>query len=185
MSGTLPSDSRSTRPSLTHPSAQEGTIEFHWSGAVHDHTTRFIIEWMENRLDQLKSPALQKKRAVRVAVELLQNMHHHACSSSKRAEFEIRGTANGVWHLSTTNALPQEKAQALSEVWTGLKAMCLNQLRTVQREKIAKDQRSEHGGGGVGLNEILRKADGHVEMNIHHQAHESFVTFTAEIPIRS
>ena len=185
MSGALPSDSRSARPSVSHQSAHEGTIEFYWSGAVHDHTTRFIIEWLENRLDQLGSPALQKKRAVRVAVELLQNVHHHACSGSKQAEFKINGTTSGVWRLSTTNALPQEKAQALSEVWTDLKAMCLSQLRTVQREKIAKDERSEHGGGGVGLNEILRKSDGQVEMNIHHQAHESIVTFTAEIPIRS
>lgn len=160
-------------------------IEFHWSGAVHDQTTRFIIEWMENRLDQLTSPALPKKRAVRVAVELLQNMHHHACPGSQQAVFEIHSIADDVWRLSTTNALTREKALALSETWTDLKAMCLEQLRTVQREKIAKDQRSEHGGGGVGLNEILRKADGHVEMNIHHQAHESFVTFTAEIPIRS
>lgn len=87
--------------------------------------------------------------------------------------------------MSTTNALPQRKALVLSESWTTLKAMCLEQLRTVQREKIASDQRSEHGGGGVGLNEILRKSDGQVEMNIQHQANESFVTFTAEIPIQS
>ena len=185
MSGTLPSESRSTGTPAPHQDGEAGVVEFHWSGAVHDHTTRFIIEWMENRLGQLASPALQKKRAVRVAVELLQNMHHHACPSNEQPYFEIRRSAAGMWKLSTSNALPQNKAHALSEAWNDLKAMCLHQLRSEQREKIAKDARSEHGGGGVGLNEILRKADGQVEMNIQHQANESRVTFHAEISIRS
>jgi hypothetical protein len=55
----------------------------------------------------------------------------------------------------------------------------------MQREKLAGDARSEHGGGGVGLNEILRKADGRVDMNIENQAGIARVTFSAEIPLQS
>jgi hypothetical protein len=55
----------------------------------------------------------------------------------------------------------------------------------MQREKLAGDSRSEHGGGGVGLNEILRKANGCVDMNIKNQAGIARVTFTAEIPLQS
>jgi hypothetical protein len=50
---------------------------------------------------------------------------------------------------------------------------------------LAGDSRSEHGGGGVGLNEILRKANGCVDMNIENQAGIARVTFTAEIPLQS
>ena len=45
-----------------------------------------------------------------------------------------------------------------------LKSKCQNELRSMQREKLAGDARSEHSGGGVGLNEILRKADGRVDI---------------------
>ena len=38
---------------------------------------------------------------------------------------------------------------------------------------------------GVGLNEILRKAAGRVDMNIENQAEVARVTFSAEIPLES
>ena len=55
----------------------------------------------------------------------------------------------------------------------------------MQRDKLAGESRSDHGGGGVGLNEILRKAAGRVDMNIENQAEVARVTFSAEIPLES
>ena len=48
----------------------------------------------------------------------------------------------------------------LQETLLELNAIDADQLRTVQRNKIAHQERSQHGGGGVGLNEMIRKSLG-------------------------
>lgn len=184
MSGALPSDQSKTTAHFPASSRASVQVELEWNGPIKVQTTHFIMEWMENRLDQLDSPGLLKKRMVRVAVELLQNMHHHAAIGQESAKFEVRSVNGTHWLLVSKNALSSDKAEALRQTWQDLKAMCSEELRTMQRDKIAGEQRSAHGGGGVGLNEILRKAAGHVTMEINHQANDAYVTFTAEIPIR-
>lgn len=184
MSGALPSDHTNPAAHFAAKRAHTGRVEFQWNGPIHDQTTRFIMEWMEERLDQLQSSSLQKKRVVRVAVELLQNMHHHASQNARGSAFEILSLGDTKWQMSSKNAIAPSQTAALEENWKALKAMCKDELRTMQREKIAREDRSSHGGGGVGLNEILRKAAGHVHMDIEHKKEEAYVTFTAEISIR-
>ena len=86
--------------------------------------------------------------------------------------------------IETSNAIDPHNVVELQQTWETLKSKCQNELRSMQREKLAGDARSEHGGGGVGLNEILRKADGRVDMNIENQAGIARVTFSAEIPLQ-
>lgn len=184
MSGVLPSDRSNPESRFSTKPKEAKQVEFRWVGPIHDATTRFIMEWMEHRLDQVDSSSLQKKRLVRVAVELLQNMHHHATQGTQQSAFEISSEESMTWNLCTKNALPALKATALEKRWRTLKSLCHEELRAMQRTKIAQDDRSSHGGGGVGLNEILRKAAGRVEMNFDHHNEETYVTFTAEIPLR-
>ena len=160
-------------------------MELQWSGAIQNQTTDFLMQWMETRLDQVGAQSLQKKRLIRVAIELLQNMHHHAISHDPQPEFAIYATASAAWRIETSNAIDSRSAAELQQTWETLKSKCQNELRSMQREKLAGDARSEHGGGGVGLNEILRKANGRVDMNIENQAGIARVTFSAEIPLQS
>ena len=145
-------------------------MELQWSGAIQDQTTDFLMQWMEVRLNQSAAQSLQKKRLIRVAIELLQNIHHHAISHDPQPEFAIYATTSAAWRIETSNAIDSHSAKELQQTWETLKSKCQNELRSMQREKLAGDARSGHGGGGVGLNEILRKADGRVEMNIENQA---------------
>ena len=177
-------------PSDAHSSAQfhatpRAAVELQWSGAIQDHTTDFLMRWMESRLDQIGAQSLQKKRMIRVAVELLQNMHHHAIPHSSLPRFAVYSTESASWRIEASNAVDPTHVTALKESWEELKSKCKNELRAMQRDKLAGESRSEHGGGGVGLNEILRKAAGHVDMNIENQAEVARVTFSAEIPLQS
>jgi hypothetical protein len=112
-------------------------------------------------------------------------MHHHAIPHDSQPEFAIYATASAAWRIESSNAIDSRSAAELQQTWETLKSKCQNELRSMQREKLAGDARSEHGGGGVGLNEILRKADGRVDMNIENQAGIARVTFSAEIPLQS
>ena len=182
MSGILPSDAHA---SAQNQSAEQAAVELHWKGAIQNHTTDFLINWMESRLDHIGAQSLQKKRIVRVAVELLQNMHHHAIPHDSQPEFIIYTVASSSWCIEASNAIDPGNMEELKGAWTTLKSKCQRELRSMQREKLAGDSRSNHGGGGVGLNEILRKANGNVDMNIENLAELTRVTFSAEIPLQS
>jgi len=115
----------------------------------------------------------------------LQNMHHHAILHASPPRFAIYSTGSNSWRIDASNAIDSNQVEALKESWESLKSKCKDELRSLQREKLAGDSRSEHGGGGVGLNEILRKTAGRVDMNIEHQAEVARVTFSAEISLQS
>ena len=182
MSGILPSDAHS---SAHFHASQRAAVELKWSGAIQDHTTDFLMHWMESRLDQIGAQSLQKKRMIRVAVELLQNMHHHAIPHASAPRFTIYSTESETWRIEASNAIDPTHVTSLEKSWETLKSKCKHELRAMQRDKLAGDSRSDHGGGGVGLNEILRKAAGRVDMNIENQAEVARVTFSAEIPLQS
>ena len=182
MSGILPSDAHSSAQFNATPRA---AVELEWSGAIQDHTTDFLMRWMESRLDQIGAQSLQKKRMIRVAVELLQNMHHHAAPHTSPPRFTVFSTESKSWRIEASNAVDPNHVSILQESWQTLKSKCKHELRAMQRDKLAGESRSDHGGGGVGLNEILRKADGRVDMNIENQAEVARVTFSAEIPLES
>jgi len=182
MSGILPSDAHSSARFHATPQAE---VELQWIGMIQEQTTDFLVRWMESRLDQIGAQPLQKKRAISVTVELLQNMHHHAISHASPPRFTVYSTDSDTWRIEASNAVNPNHVQALKESWESLKSKCKNELRSLQREKLAGESRSDHGGGGVGLNEILRKTAGHVDMNIENQAEVARVTFSAEIPLES
>ena len=73
MSGILPSDAHS---SARYSTTEQDTVELQWSGAIQDQTTDFLMQWMEVRLNQIGAQSLQKKRLIRVAIELLLSLIH-------------------------------------------------------------------------------------------------------------
>ena len=182
MSGILPSDAHSS--ARFHTTAR-AAIELQWNGVIQDHTTDFLMHWMESRLDQIGAESLQKKRIIRVTVELLQNMHHHAIPHASAPRFTIYSTESETWRIEASNAIDPTHVTYLEKSWETLKSKCKHELRAMQRDKLAGEARSNHGGGGVGLNEILRKAAGRVEMNIENKSEVAWVTFSAEIPLQS
>ncbi len=56
-----------------------GELETRWCGAVGEEVTRFVLQWLEERMNDLSLPTRQRKRIVHVSIEILQNIHHHAC----------------------------------------------------------------------------------------------------------
>ena len=148
----------------------QDNMEFRWRGAVEESSTSFILDWVEQRLNAIESSALQKKRILRVAIELLQNLHHHAGYPKSNVSFEV----------VSENPVSMEQETYLKETLRELNESDLNQLREIQRNKIAHQKRSEHGGAGVGLNELIRKSQGQVFVEFlntnNDQRHVVFLT---------
>ena len=187
MSTVFPSDSSSSHfeGNLNEEISgnKDVAAEFQWSGPVQDSSTRFIVHWLEDRLGQLNAGMLQRKRIIHIAIELLQNLHHHAVKPVEGTTFMIEESKPGIWRLKTKNRISEHDASVLQDRWAQLKNLGAADLRQAQRDQVALEERSSHGGGGIGLNDILRKADGQAEMQISEEGKHVFVTFTAELPI--
>lgn len=160
-------------------------MEFSWTGHVNEGTTRCLMNWIEHRLQQLNSDPLFGKRIIRVSIEMLQNLHHHAIANPDLNQFNIFASAKNTWFIRTLNVVSKEEEDFLKSRWNSLRSIEVDELRTMQREKIALRERSSHGGGGVGLNEIIRKSSGQVDLEFI-TCSERFraAVFTAELPLQ-
>tara|TARA_Y100000385_G_scaffold228265_1_gene239407 strand:- start:591 stop:1160 length:570 start_codon:yes stop_codon:yes gene_type:complete len=142
--------------------AEANGLEFRWNGKVQESTTTYILDWIEQRLRRLDSEALQKKRILRVAIEMLQNLHHHAKAPHDQIVFEVVTDRKSAWWIRSENPISKQQMEYLQSTLNELSSIHPNELRTMQRDKIAHQERSEHGGGGVGLNELIRKSLGQI-----------------------
>jgi hypothetical protein len=174
-------------PSKQHPSSGEnmpfvsGELETRWCGAVGEEVTRFVLQWLEERMNDLSLPTRQRKRIVHVSIEILQNIHHHARGNENVTVFQII-RADDVWHVQSQNEVQEDLEVILQSKWKQLLQLSPKEWRSTQLEKLASTERSMHGGGGVGLNEILRKSDGQVELNfLTHKHGERLVQFSVQI----
>lgn len=158
-----------------------GQLELQWLGPIGEPSIRYILHWLEARLEDTDCQSLQKKRLIRLVIELLQNLHHHGQEDSTCTRFQIVSN-EGAWSVFSQNAVTSIQQENLEQRWNHLMTLSPEEWRLLQREKLASGHRSLHGGGGIGLNEILRKADGLVEMTFASiDAHTPVVRFVAHI----
>lgn len=141
-----------------------GQLELQWQGPVNKNTISHILECLESRLNNFNHSTLQKKRIIRVVVELLQNLHHHVSPVSGYTRFQISSSQSQAWSILAENELSSQQQEELTRRWNDLSALSPNEWRQFQRDKLASKNRSIHGGGGMGLIEILRKTEGRVNM---------------------
>ncbi len=158
--------------------------ELNWCGPVHDSSSRFILEWLENRLHALKASTLQKKRIIHVSIELLQNLHHHSAKPQEKIVFSINPeNSSKDWIIQSRNPIKAEAKKPLQERWDELKRLNPEALRAQRLSQISQNERSDHGGGGVGLHEILRKSEGCAELSFSQSNSDVMATFIVNLPL--
>ena len=68
---------------------KSGQLELLWNGSIQESTVQYVLQWLERRLESSECLTLQKKRLVRVTIELLQNLYHHSPTESNHTRFLI------------------------------------------------------------------------------------------------
>lgn len=125
---------------------------------------------------------LAQKRIFRVATELLQNMVHHGLPSGE-CTFRVHMEKDR-WTLIARNPVLPSTGEWLTTRWSQMASDSEHALRVRERDALAEEVRSNHGGGGLGLFEILRRADGGVIYNcLSFDDGTTAVEFTAHILI--
>ena len=96
--------------------AEANGLEFRWNGKVQESTTAYILNWIEQRLKGLDSEALQKKRILRVAIEMLQNLHHHAQAPHDQIVFEVVTNRESAWWIRYENPISRQQMNYLQSL---------------------------------------------------------------------
>ena len=139
------------------PIPASGTIECQFSGCVDEVVSDVLVQAVEHRVEALGRAHAKPKRVVRVSIELLQNLHHHAPADGV-CGFRVVSTRQG-WWVASRNEVTDEGKRNLEARYGELKGLDMEALRARQREVLNAPERSAHGGGGVGLIEIMRRTN--------------------------
>lgn len=159
---------------------ENGQLEIAFHGEVDEATSSLLIEQMERRVKD--SPS--EKRVMRVAIELVQNLHHHSSETYPEESRFLAVRTPKAWLLSTANPIDGNQAVALREKIDFLSGLDSDQLRHQHRKLLSTSDRSPHGGGGVGLVEIHRKSNGEVLLEfLPSPNHEHTSVLTVEIHV--
>lgn len=174
-----------TGPAFVWPTTswpEDGRLECSFQGCITAPITDLLVRWLEDRSLQQPIRLRQKKRMVRVGTELLQNLFHHAPADSALAtRFLVVSTPNR-WVISTCNRVDSETRRSLEARVHRMQTMSPEERRQSQRLSLAEGTRSRHGGGGVGFQEILRKTEGHLDLEFLPFAPDTWLAiFTAQI----
>lgn len=140
-----------------------GTIECQFSGKVDETVSDVLVRSLEHRVLGSSFPHPNPKRVVRVAIEMLQNLHHHA-NDVRVCGFRVV-SANGSWWIASRNVVTGFEKENIARRISELRALDEAGLRNLQREVLSAPERSAHGGGGVGLIEIMRRTEKNLDLN--------------------
>jgi len=147
------------------PVAQGDIVIFSYSGVFKEQTSAHILSWIERYLNS--NPTVtrpESKKIFRVAVELIQNLIHHSSSDSlfifSKSETENR------FSLCSTNLVDTKQSDKLVSALSAIKTISDDELRSLKKCVMDSENRSVHGGGGMGLLELAKLSNGNIESEL-------------------
>jgi len=136
-----------------------------FKGDVTSDLTTSILHIIEQRLIEMdESPKLRKK-VYNVLVECLQNLYHHiedavdaiSVEPDKRSAIFTIGLNSRGYSITTGNYIDSSKVERFSSQLKRINSLSPDDLKQFYKEVLSNDERSERGGGGLGMIDIARK----------------------------
>jgi hypothetical protein len=137
----------------------QGEVVFVHAGPMsHDEVALLTAEAERYALAREEGVAL-RKRLLSVLVEGLENVHHHALAVDGRAAFAILMRSQAGYRFAFGNGTHMVTALKLAQRVEVLNEMDEVDLKEHYLKLLALDARSEHGGAGLGLLTLARRAE--------------------------
>jgi len=143
---------------------EHNDIMLSFKGDVTAEMLTSMLQIMETKLDNLGEPAKMKRKVYNVLVECLQNLYHHrdemkrtGIDEESSAIFMIGKNNNG-YNIVTGNYILSERVDKLKSRIDHVNTLDRDGLKTLYKEVLNNDERSDKGGGGLGIIDIARKS---------------------------
>ena len=136
-----------------------------FKGDVTSELMSSILQIIEQRMNDLNEAPRLKKKVYNVLVECLQNLYHHIDEiPSETAEngldrsaiFMISLTPTG-YSVTTGNYILKSRTENFKKKLEQINSMDKEELKALYKEVLNSGDRSEKGGGGLGMIDIARK----------------------------
>jgi hypothetical protein len=161
------SEIKTQQPNLSQCSVAQGDmVIFSYRGVFKEQTSTHILNWIEGYLNSNSTVTRSEaKKIFKVAVELIQNLIHHASSSDSSFVFSKSDSENR-FSLSSTNLVDTVQSDELVAALCAIKSISDDELRLLKKSVMENENRSEHGGGGMGLLELAKLSNGNIESEL-------------------
>jgi hypothetical protein len=136
-----------------------------FKGDITSDLTSSVLHIIEQRLIDLDENPKLRKKVYNVMVECLQNLYHHideipvenAEDTGKRSAIFMVGMNSEGYTITTGNYIESSRVNGFAERLDRINAMSPDELKIFYKEILNNDERSEKGGGGLGMIDIARK----------------------------
>lgn len=143
---------------------EHNDIMLSFKGDVTSEMLTSMLQIMETKLDNLGEQNKIKRKVYNVLVECLQNLYHHRDEMMRKgideesAAIFMIGRNENAYNIVTGNYILTERVAGLKERIDHVNTLDKDGLKTFYKEILNNDERSEKGGGGLGIIDIARKS---------------------------
>ncbi len=149
-----------------HRRMQHNSISLTFKGTVTFELIDSIIAIISNRLDQIESSVVTKKKVYGVMLECLQNLCFHVekngideynpAYDSQSALFMI-DSDDGGYHITTGNFVAKEKTESLKNWLDEINSLSEQEIKELYNKILRNKTFSDKGTAGLGFVDIARK----------------------------
>ena len=143
---------------------ENNDIMLSFKGDVTSEMLTSMLQIMETKLDNIGEQTKMKRKVYNVLVECLQNLYHHrdemkrtGIDEESAAIFMIGKNDDG-YNIVTGNYILTDRVSKLKSRIDHVNTLDKAELKSFYQEVLNNDERSEKGGGGLGIIDIARKS---------------------------
>jgi hypothetical protein len=146
----------------------DGEVVFSFQGELSASQITELLEVIERKLDTIEIDNKIRKRIYYVAVESIQNLFHHAIPIHMNGDVNrdvrlcsiVLSKSNDFFSIITGNFVNEEKINEIANHLDDINKFSKEELKDYYKQILTNQEFSEKGGGGLGMIDIARKAEG-------------------------
>lgn len=143
---------------------EQNDVMLSFKGDVTSGMLDSMLYIMESKLDDLGEPSKIKKKVYNILVECLQNLYHHRDEMKRPGKEEesaavfMIGKTTDSYNIITGNYIKNSRIDKLKQRIDQVNALDKDGLKQLYKDVLNNPERSEKGGGGLGIIDIARKS---------------------------
>ncbi|HAR19305.1 MAG TPA: hypothetical protein DCR46_01480 [Cytophagales bacterium] len=150
-----------------HKKMQHNSISLTFKGTLTFELIDSIVAIISNRLDQIESNLVIKKKVYGVMLECLQNLCFHVEKINEEdysPHFDQQSTLFNIdsdekgYHITTGNFVAKEKMENLKNWLDEINSLSEQEIKELYNKILRNKNYSEKGTGGLGFVDMAKKA---------------------------